>query len=209
MTIESIAAFVLTSTILAFVPGPDNLFVVTQAAMRGRVAGMKAVLGLCSGLLVHTTAVSLGVAALLQQSQFAFSILKYVGAAYLLYLAWMAYRWKPDGTAVAGSAPPAKPSENLYLRGLVMNIANPKVSIFFLAFLPQFVERSAGGMKLQLLTLGIIFIAVTIICFGLLVAGSATIGAKFLKSERAQKIMSKVSALVFVGLAAKIATTRL
>jgi threonine/homoserine/homoserine lactone efflux protein len=207
MPVETLLAFLAAALVLAFVPGPDNVFVMTQAALGGRRAGLTVVLGLCTGLVVHTTAVALGVAVIFQQSQLAFSALKYAGSAYLIYLAWQAFRARP--TAAAGaSARALGEGRKLYLRGVVMNITNPKVSIFFLAFLPQFVTPQAGHVSLQMVALGGIFILATLVAFGIMAMAAASAGARFGQSPRAQRIMNKLAGGVFLALAAKLATAQ-
>lgn len=206
MSIETILAFFGAALILAFVPGPDIIFVLTNSAIRGRTAGITIVLGLCTGLLVHTAAVALGVAALFQTSQVAFNVLKYAGAVYLIYLAWQAFRAEPE--VIEEGADSARTAREFFLRGVIMNITNPKVSIFFLTFLPQFVDQSVGHVTLQMLALGALFILATIIAFGLVALFAASLGCRFIKSQKAQNIMNKVASVVFLGLAVRLATTR-
>jgi len=201
--LETISLFVVASIALSLSPGPDNIFVLTQSAMNGRRAGIFVTLGLCSGLLVHTVTVSLGVASIFQSSEIAFNALKFVGAMYLLYLAWQAFR--------AGSANVNKAQEEhvnwkqLYMRGVVMNVTNPKVAIFFLAFLPQFAEPSIGSITVQMMAFGSLFI-VTTFCIFTLVAWSAGFLGEWLKgSGKAQKIINRIAGTVFVGLAVKLA----
>lgn len=180
----------------------------TQAALRGRKAGLLVVLGLCTGLIVHTTAVALGIAVIFQKSQLAFSLLKYAGSAYLVYLAWQAFRAKPmTDRDDENSKNAIGDGGKLYLRGILMNITNPKVSIFFLAFLPQFVDRQAGYVSLQLSALGGIFILATLLAFSLMTVFAASVGAKVGQSPRVQKNMNRLAGAVFLGLAAKLATT--
>ncbi|HAT2205439.1 TPA: LysE family translocator [Kluyvera intermedia] len=178
----------------------------TQAALRGRRAGLTITLGLCTGLIVHTTAVALGVAVIFQQSELAFSLLKYAGAAYLAWLAWLAFRAKP--TAADSRAGSVREGTRLYLRGILMNITNPKVSIFFLAFLPQFVDKHAGHVTLQMFALGGLFIVATLFAFSLMALFAASAGARFGQSAAAQKVMNKIAGVVFLGLALKLATTQ-
>lgn len=203
---QTLAAFFATALFLAVVPGPDNVFVLTQSALRGKRAGLWVVLGLCTGLLVHTAAVALGVAALFERSRVAFDLLKYAGAAYLLYLAWQSLRAPAmrveDGEGARGGA------GKLYLRGIVMNVTNPKVSIFFLAFLPQFVDKQAGSVTLQMLVLGATFIAATALVFGALALSAGAVGQRLVRSERAQRWMNRVAATVFAGLAVKLASAQ-
>jgi threonine/homoserine/homoserine lactone efflux protein len=205
MNLATIFAFLTTALFLAFVPGPDNVFVMTQAALRGRRTGLTVVLGLCTGLIVHTTAVALGVAVIFQKSQLAFSLLKYAGSVYLIYLAWQALRTKPASSSAHAEV--AASGTRFYVRGILMNLTNPKVSIFFLAFLPQFVDQRAGHVTLQLFALGGLFILATALAFGTMAVLSAGAGARFTRSVTAQKVMNRIAGAVFLGLAVKLATT--
>lgn len=170
------------------------------------MAGIAVTGGLCTGLMVHTAAVALGVAAVFQASAVAFSLLKFIGAAYLLYLAWHSFMAGAD----TGDGPqPARAGfARLYRRGIVMNITNPKVSLFFLAFLPQFTNPAGGPLLPQILLLGLIFILSTILIFGGISILAGGIGARLRKSQRAQLILNRLAALVFVGLAVKLALAR-
>ena len=192
------------SVALGLAPGPDNIFVLTQSALHGQTAGFLVTLGLCTGLIFHTAAVALGVAAIFATSEVAFNAVKIVGAAYLLYLAWQAFR--------AGSADLEAKDGNrlsykaLYARGVIMNITNPKVAIFFLAFLPQFADPSRGPVAWQIVVLGGLFIVATLLVFGSVAVFAGSIGDRLKKSPRAQVIMNRIAGLVFVGLALRLAT---
>ncbi|KJR97335.1 MAG: threonine transporter RhtB [Desulfobulbaceae bacterium BRH_c16a] len=196
----------MASTLLALTPGPDNLFVLAQAAQRGKMAGIAVTGGLCTGLLVHTAAVALGVAAVFQASSLAFSLLKYIGAAYLLYLAWQSFRAGAD--TEDGSSAVRIGFTRLYGRGIVMNVTNPKVSLFFLAFLPQFTDPSSGPLLPQILALGLLFILSTVLIFGGISILAGGLGAQFRKSARAQVILNRLAGTVFVALAVKLALAR-
>ena len=204
--LETQITFLTASILLALAPGPDNIFVLTQSALRGRSAGIAVTLGLCTGLIVHSSAVALGVAVIFQTSAVAFSILKFIGAGYLVYLAWRAFRAsaekiqsKPDGQTNHWK---------LYVRGIIMNITNPKVSIFFLAFLPQFADPNRGPLSIQILFLGGLFIISTILVFGSIALLAGTIGHWLNRSDRTQNILNKIAGTVFLGLALKLMTTR-
>ena len=145
--IETLATFFAASLLLALAPGPDNIFVLTQSAVHGRKAGLTVTLGLCTGLIVHTTAVAFGVAIIFQASAFAFTALKLFGAGYLVYLAWHAFRAAAE--TILAERGNGLSSIKLYRRGILMNVTNPKVSIFFLAFLPQFADPSRGPLNLS------------------------------------------------------------
>ncbi len=204
--LNTLFMFITASVLLGFAPGPDNIFVLTQSILYGRSAGFKITLGLCTGLVVHTTVVALGVAALFQTSVVAFNVLKYLGAAYLLYLSWKAFRASSGGIELNNKN--ETPSWHLYRRGIIMNVTNPKVSIFFLAFLPQFASPERGSMTLQLVFLGLIFIAVTILVFGLISQLAGIIGSWLQKSGKFEKILNMTAGTVFAALAVKLAFTR-
>lgn len=202
--LEALLAFFTASVLLALAPGPDNIFVLTQAALRGRKAGVVVMLGLCTGLIGHSLAVALGVAVIFQTSAIAFTVLKLVGAGYLLYLGWQAFR--APGEQIRYRDSTDKDFGRLYRRGIVMNVTNPKVSIFFLAFLPQFADPERGPVAVQLLLLGALFIAATILVFGAVALLSGTLGQWLNRSEVTRKTMNRLAGTVFVALALKLAT---
>ncbi len=213
---DTLVAFFGVAVLLALTPGPDNVFVLLQSAQRGWRAGMAVVLGLCAGVLVHTAAVALGLAALFAASAGAFTVLKLCGAAYLLWLAWQSLRSAPVVSppsvqematpASSGAAPPAfKPGAwRMVGRGMAMSLSNPKVLIFFLAFLPQFADPARGPVAPQLLVLGFVFMLAALLVFGAIACFSGAFGALLQRSARAQRLLAQVSALVFVGLAVRL-----
>ena len=208
-TLETLIAFFGVAVILALTPGPDNIFVLLQSAQRGWRAGLAVVVGLCAGILVHTAAVALGLAALFAASAVAFTVLKFCGAAYLAYLAWGALR-APAAVASQDDGPtPAASPVSLWRmagRGVVMNLTNPKVLVFFLAFLPQFADPALGGMAPQLMVLGMVFMLATLLVFGAIACFSGVFGTLLQRSARAQTVLNRVAGLVFLGLAVRLAT---
>lgn len=205
MSYEIWIAFALASLVLAISPGPDNLFVLMQSALHGRAAGLWVVLGLCSGLVVHTTAVVIGVATLIQQSPLAFNLLKFAGAAYLLWLAWGAWR-APVGEAGPAEVPSASPLR-LWLRGVVMNLTNPKVLIFFLALFPQFLDSAAPATP-QLMVMGATFIGATLLVFGA-IAWMAGTARDRLTRPAVQRWLNRGAAGVFTALALRLAAAEI
>ena len=209
-TLDTLLAFFGVSLLLGITPGPDNLFVLVQSAQRGWRAGMAVVLGLCVGLVFHTAAVALGLAALFAASATAFSVLKYLGAAYLAWLAWQSLR--PRGEAASADAPaaaevaPAGGAWRMIGRGMVMNLTNPKVLIFFLAFLPQFADPARGSVAPQIMLLGVVFMLATLLVFGAIALFSGAVGTLLLRSARAQRWLNRAAGLVFLGLAVRLAT---
>ena len=201
---DTLISFLIAAVLLGLAPGPDNLFVLTQSALHGAKAGWLVTAGLCTGLLGHTTAVAFGVAVLFEQSAVAFTLLKLAGVLYLLSLAWLSLRSRHDDP----TAPPPRLSRaKLYRRGVIMNLTNPKVSLFFLAFLPQFAKPDMGPMRQQLLLLGALFIIATIVVFGLIAALSGSIGDYLQRHSGARRTLDRLSAVVFIALAAKLLTT--
>ena len=205
LSVETLITFFSAAVVLALVPGPDNIFVLTQSALRGKSAGLAVMLGLCTGLLGHSAAVAFGVAVIFQTSLLAFTTLKFVGAGYLVYLAWQAFR--ASATEITSATSSDSPDLwRLYRRGIVMNITNPKVSIFFLAFLPQFADPARGSITGQLLLLGGLFIVATIVVFGTIALLAGMLGEVLNRSSRVQNILNKIAAAVFLGLALKLMT---
>ncbi len=204
LSIETFSAFFLASTLLAIAPGPDNVFVLTQSALHGKLSGLVVVFGLCTGLLVHTAAVAFGVAVIFQASTLAFTLLKIIGAGYLVYLAWQIVRATPEQIRMQSDQ--QKCLGTLYRRGIIMNVTNPKVSIFFLAFLPQFADPGRGPISLQMVALGGIFITATILVFGAMALIGGALGEWLNRSERAQRVMNWTAGTIFVGLALKLVT---
>ena len=204
--LDTMGAFFAASVLLALAPGPDNIFVLTQSALHGKIPGLCVTLGLCTGLVFHTCAVALGVAAIFQASAMAFNVIKFCGAGYLVYLAWLSFR--ASAASITSRNQNGLSLPKLYLRGIIMNVTNPKVSIFFLAFLPQFADPLRGALTLQLVVLGGMFIVATVLVFGGVALLAGTIGVWLTRSPQVQLYMNKVAGVVFVGLALKLATTR-
>lgn len=203
--INILSTFILASFILCIAPGPDNIFVLTQSALRGRSAGVAVTLGLSTGLIFHTTAVAFGVAAVVMASAVAFTVLKVVGACYLLYIAWQAF--KAPVSDIQAEHIDQLTSFQLYRRGIIMNITNPKVSIFFIAFLPQFADPARGSVAVQMLLLGGVFMMLTVVVFSSVAIMAGTIGTWLKRSPKAQSVMNKATAFVLTGLALKLITS--
>lgn len=193
--------FLTTAILLALAPGPDNLFILAQALQHGARAGLLVTAGNCTGLIFHTGAVTLGLAALFAASALAFTLLKCAGAAYLLLLAWQA--WSAAATDILPATAPTSPAR-LYRRGMIMNLTNPKVSIFFLAFLPQFADPVHGPLAPQFLLLGGLFIVATIIVFGSLSLIAGHFGDRLRRLPSAQRWINRVAALLFFALALRL-----
>lgn len=206
LPVETLATFFGASLLLAITPGPDNLFVFSQSLLRGSRAGLAVTFGLCTGLIFHTSLVVLGLAAILQTSALAFTLLKILGAAYLVYLAWGFFTAAPLALDEATAA--LHNLLQLYRRGIFMNISNPKVSLFFLAFLPQFTQPAMGSLSLQLILLGALFLLSTLLVFGGIALLAEKAGSWLLRSAQAQRVVNRLAGVLFLVLAGKLAVTQ-
>lgn len=200
--------FVGAAVTLILMPGPDTVFVLTQGVGTGKRAGVASALGVSTGILVHTTAAAVGLAALLRTSALAFSVIKYVGAAYLLYLGAKTL-WDggdlddlTDFDATAGEPDPDL--RQGYLRGVTVNVLNPKVALFFLALLPQFVG-SGTGTTLEMLTLGGTYALLTALYLGTVGLLSGGVRSAFQTRPRLADGLRWLSGSVLVALGAALA----
>lgn len=203
MDTSQISYFLGASMLLTVAPGPDNIFVVTQGITRGKKAAVITAAGMCSGISVHTAGAALGISAIFYSSALAFSLVKFAGAAYLLFLAWKTIRERRD-IALTGNASPLS-GVALFQRGFVMNVLNPKVALFFLAFLPQFVSPQSANVVREMILLGLIFMVQGIIIFTAIGLLSGVIGAYILKKPKLSGIFSWLTAGVFATLGIRLA----
>lgn len=156
MEISQILTFSSAAILLAFMPGPDNIYVLTESLINGKKQGVAISLGLSLGVIVHTLAAALGISLIIQQSADAFLIMKIIGASYLFYLAYQSYRDQSTADLDLSSVS-HKTVLQLIRKGFLMNVLNPKVALFFIALLPQFIRPSGWSSFYQMMTLGAIF----------------------------------------------------
>ena len=204
LELTNIYLFIAASFLLCLAPGPDNIYVLTQGMTKSKKAAIITTFGLCTGLIIHTSAAALGISVIFQTSQMAFNIVKYAGAAYLLYIAYQAFKYRnePLDLSVQNSSSELK---KLFFKGFIMNILNPKVSIFFLAFLPQFVNTQAGNVPIQMITLGIIFMIMTVIVFSSIGIAANLLSSKLQKNPSIVKVMNILTSTILVALGIKLA----
>jgi threonine/homoserine/homoserine lactone efflux protein len=197
---ETLLSFALATSILAISPGPDNIFVLTQSIVNGRKFGLATVAGLITGCLVHTSLLAFGVSALIKASDSLFTGIKIFGSAYLLYLAYAVY--KTDASvSLSEENTPKKTTKQLFKQGFIMNVLNPKVSIFFLAFFPGFLFSNTMNTVSQFYILGFIFMFVSFIIFSLLAMLSGTI-SKTIKNNKSIGLYLKwTQIIVFILIA--------
>lgn len=207
MELNLILPFLGASIMLTLMPGPDTLYVLSESITKGARNGIAVATGLVSGVFLHTAAAALGLSIVLKQSELAFSIIKYAGAAYLLYLAWLSYQEQPPEIGALEKGINRTPFLKLFKTGFIMNILNPKVSLFFIAFLPQFVSPGSMAIEVQMIFLGLLFIVQALIIFILLSLLSGWFSS-YLQSPEFWKATkySKVILLTVLGLSLAFAT---
>ena len=196
--------FFLISLALAFAPGPDILFVFAQSLAYGWKAGFCVTFGLCTGLCFHVTLAAIGAGVFLQRHPKAFTAVTLCGAFYLAYLGWSAWQ-SACVVSVDGAAPAELPPQQLYLRGIVMNVCNPKIILFFLAFLPRFMRPEKGRLVRQFMLLGGTFMLAALFVFSCVAACGGGLAQFFAMWPSAPRIVECFTAVVLLGLAAWIA----
>ena len=200
MNYETLLSFALATAALAISPGPDNIYVLMQSIVNGKKFGLATVAGLISGCLVHTTLVAFGVSVIIKENESLFFTIKLLGALYLLYLAYKVFRSDRSLSLSDGSAP-KKGLWELFKQGFIMNVLNPKVSIFFLAFFPGFLFSDDMSAVAQFYILGLLFMAVSLLIFSMIAILAGSISA-YIKSHKNVGLYLKwLQILVFVGIA--------
>ena len=197
--LENIISFSIATIILSLSPGPDNIYVLSQSIANGTKSGLATTAGLITGCILHTTLLAFGLSALITASPTIFYGIKVFGAAYLLYLAFKVFT--SDSKISLTSNVTKKPYNKLFKQGIIMNILNPKVMIFFLAFFPGFLWDKEGNTVIQFYVLGIIFMLVSFLVFGLISVLAGKI-SNYLKSHKAVgPILKWLQIIVFIGIA--------
>jgi threonine/homoserine/homoserine lactone efflux protein len=195
-------AFVGVVALICVVPGPDMAFIVANGMRHGSRGGVAAAFGMAGGMVVHTTAAALGLSALIRSSAAAFEIVRIAGALYLLWMGVEAIRAKPATAAAAAAA------GRVFRRAVLTNVLNPKVIVFYLAFLPQFIDPHRGDVTVQLLALGTVFALIGLAGDLLVALLVGRLRERALGSARVQRTLDRISSVVFLGLAARLAAER-
>jgi threonine/homoserine/homoserine lactone efflux protein len=196
--LSTVAVFLLASFVLLVIPGPAVLYITTRSIAHGRRAGLASAAGIQFGTLAQVAAATLGISALLLTSAAAFSAVKYLGAAYLVYLGVRTLR---SPVAMEGPAEgPARAMPGLFAQGFLINLLNPKTALFFFAFLPQFVDPARGPVAGQILRLGLLFVALACCTDGAYALLAGTLGESLRRSARFRERRRYVSGAVYIGL---------
>ena len=193
-------SFIAASGLLAISPGPDNIYVLVQSITNGIKYGLATVLGLIAGCLVHTSLVAFGVSALINKNDTIFLSLKIFGASYLTYLAYKVYK-NNSKISLSSKNSLEKSTFKLFKQGFIMNVLNPKVSIFFLAFFPSFLFSDSMVVVNQFFILGFIFMGVSLVIFSLIAILSGTISSYLRQNSKTGSILKWLQILVFIGIA--------
>jgi threonine/homoserine/homoserine lactone efflux protein len=204
------ALFSLAALALIVVPGPAVLYIVAQAIDRGRVGGVVSALGISVGGLVHVLAAAIGISSLVVSSATAFTVVKWAGAVYLVYLGVRRLLSRDDPATAPAAATRERRLRRIFVQGVVVNVLNPKTALFFFAFLPQFVDVEAGSVALQMAVLGLVFVGLALVCDSLwgLAAGTA---AGWLRGNRRVALGQRYATggvLVGLGLATALTGSR-
>ena len=197
--------FMVAALLLNLAPGPDMLYVIGRSVGQGRKAGIVSALGIFAGCWVHILAAALGIAAILRSSPLAFNLIRYAGAAYLVYLG---IRMLVQRSNLAGRQLAPEPLKTIFRQGVITNVLNPKVAIFFLAFLPQFINEARGNVIWSILLLGLIFnVGGTLVNLVVAYAGGS-LGAVLRRNEHVARFQQWFTGMVFIGLGARLAFQR-
>ncbi|WP_030451191.1 LysE family translocator [Herbidospora cretacea] len=202
--LPTLAVFSVATLALLLVPGPAVVYIVTRSVAQGRAAGMVSVLGVHAGSLVHIAAAALGISAILAASATAFTVVKYAGAAYLVYLG---VRKLMDRTSAAEAVVTETPKARLFGEGFVVNVLNPKTAIFFLAFLPQFADPHAGPLAPQIVLLGMIWVVLGMASDGTYALAASALAGRLKRSATARRRLDVGSGAVYIALGGVAAFT--
>ena len=213
--IENYLGFVLAAILLNLTPGTDSMYIITRSISQGQSAGLYSVLGITTGSLIHTLLASLGLSVLLASSPTAFMLVKYLGAGYLCYLGFKMLTNK-ESSLITSSLPKDKDmiGQNkvdgwqIYQQGVLTNVFNPKVALFFIAFFPQFIDANYAYSMLSFLILGLTFATTGFIWCSCLALLAARFSTRLRENPSIEAVLNKISGLVFVGLGIKLLTEK-
>lgn len=209
MTISALTSFLIASVFLTLAPGPDILFVLAKSLSAGAKAGLRVAFGLVTGTFIHTALAALGISILIRESPVAFACIKWLGVAYLTFLGIQSLRHFndtiPESSTENISAPASNREKNLYLTGVLMAALNPKLIIFFLAFLPMFLPENAENACAQMLVLGLIFSAQALAIFSLVSLLAGTLSGALRKRPAISRTLNALTGVILFGIAASVA----
>jgi threonine/homoserine/homoserine lactone efflux protein len=204
---SNLAAFALTSFILIIIPGPSVLFVITRGVVLGRRAALATVLGNCAGVYVQVAAVALGIGVVVERSALVYNAVELLGAAYLVYLGVRTFQRRRSLALALGAPVTPKSDRRILSEGFVVGLTNPKAAVFFAAILPQFTDPSLGHVPLQMLLLGIVFVAIALVLDGIWAFVAGTARERLAASPRRLEAIGGAGGVVLVGLGVGLAVS--
>jgi RhtB (resistance to homoserine/threonine) family protein len=206
--IHDLPLFVLSCILLNITPGQDSMYIIGRSMAQGKQAGIVSVLGIMTGVLIHTLLAALGLSVILATSSLAFAIVKYAGAAYLVWIG-IGFFMNRRGNSMQPAAPESAPTLwRIFQQGVLTNMLNPKVALFFLSFLPQFVSSQAQAVFLPFMILGLIFFTTGSLWCLFLATGAAWLSARLRKHRSADGALKKITGALFIGLGIRLAFSR-
>jgi RhtB (resistance to homoserine/threonine) family protein len=203
--IHDLALFLASSILLNITPGQDTMYIIARSVAQGRRAGILSALGIGAGVLVHTLLAALGLSVILATSSLAFAVVKYAGAAYLIWIGIGVILNRGRRQTLDDAPAPAPHGWSIFRQGVLTNVLNPKVALFFLSFLPQFVSPQAHPAFLSFLVLGLLFFATGSIWCIFLVTAATWLSARFRRHRSAGGILKKITGALFIGLGIRLA----
>ncbi len=206
--IENLGAFILAAIIVVITPGVDTVMVLTRSMSKGKKAGLYSALGVSLGLIVHTCAATFGLSQILSKSAMAFSIVKYLGAAYLIYLGYKSFTSKNTSIEIKSAETNVTGMKKMFFTALLSDVLNPKIALFFLAFLPQFIKGNEINNPIPYLALGLILFVITLIWCSFLALTGSNVARLFNKNKNIESWMNKTTGVIFILLGLKIALTK-
>jgi threonine/homoserine/homoserine lactone efflux protein len=206
--IENLGSFIISAIIVVTTPGIDTIMVLTRSISKGKIAGLYSALGVSFGLIFHTCAVTFGLSLIIAKSAIAFSVIKYLGAGYLIYIGIKALLSKSEQIEIKPTEIKIIGKKKMFFTAFISDVLNPKIAIFFLAFLPQFIKPSEINNPIPYLLLGSIMFLITFIWCSFLAIMGSKVALLFNRNKNAEKWMNKTSGFVFILLGLKVAFTK-
>lgn len=206
--IENLGSFIISAIVVVTTPGIDTIMVLTRSISKGKIASLYSALGVSLGLIFHTCAVTFGLSLIIAKSVIAFSIIKYLGAGYLIYIGLKALLSKNEQTEIKPMEMKIDSVKKMFFTAFISDVLNPKIAIFFLAFLPQFIKTSEINNPIPYLVLGSIMFLITLIWCSFLAIMGSKVAVLFNKNRNAEKWMNKASGFVFILLGLKVALSK-
>lgn len=207
-SLDQFLIFLVAAVLLNLSPGADHVFILTRTIAQGRLAGFLSSWGVCTGAMIHVLAAAFGISAILAASATAFTVVKLAGAAYLIWLGVRALQSKGLALSADPAMTPLESAWAIYRQGVIVDLLNPKVAVFFMAFLPQFVDERLGGATWQMVTLGAVVIAVALMWETALIFGAGALSHRLRTRPAIARWINRVSGATFIGLGVRLAVER-